>query len=316
MSAVSEVTGKVRVSVLVYLPQVCDPIDDRIGAIRDALSTISHEVIFIDDGAGLGDDWLHSLARTGGRMRLIRLARQFGETAAISSALPHADGEIILTLPGSLTTTSDEIRQLFAGIEDGADMMIGRRSGEPGAGFEKPPLKIYHWLVHKATGARFRDFTSGVRAFRREVTEEIALYGEMIRFLPFLAAGRGYLVEEVKLISRWKKGNGRISKPVIYLNRILDIITLYFLLRFTQKPLRFFGLLGAMLLIPGILIDLFLFVDKIALGHALAGRPLLLLGILLTVLGAQTISIGLLGEMIIFTHSRETRDYSIREVLE
>ena len=107
------------------------------------------------------------------------------------------------------------------------------------------------------------------------------------------------------------------SPPLLlYMNRILDLLTLYFLLRFTRKPLRFFGLLGSALLLPGVLINLYLFLDRVFLDHGIAGRPLLLLGILLTVLGVQMISIGLIGEMIIFTHSREIRDYSIREVLE
>jgi hypothetical protein len=101
-----------------------------------------------------------------------------------------------------------------------------------------------------------------------------------------------------------------------YVNRLFDVLTLYFLLRFTKKPLRFFGVVGTGVFVPGLLITLYLFVVRALLGQAIAGRPLLLFGILLMVLGVQIVSIGLIGEMIIFAHSRETRDYSVLEVLE
>jgi hypothetical protein len=167
-------------------------------------------------------------------------------------------------------------------------------------------------------GVRFQDFASGVRALRREVADEIPLYGEMIRFLPILAAGRGYRVEEMRIAGEWPRGSGGAARPerMRYINRLFDVLTLYFLLRFTKKPLRFFGVVGTGLVIPGFLITLYLFVVRAFLQHPIAGRPLLLLGILLMVLGVQIVSIGLIGEMIIFAHSGETRDYSVLEVLE
>ena len=308
----------VEFSLLLYLPSGTSRLGAIIDTVREAMEGERYELLLLDDGTGEGGDWKdrHSLGE--GRLRVVRFSRTFGESAAVDASLPLATGNVILTLPSRLPFTAAEVRSLIDGIRDGADLVIGYRSGNPGKGVEKFPLFTYRWLTERATGVSFRDLNSGVRAFRREVATEISLYGEMIRFLPILAVGRGYRVDQVPLAGSWPKANGRKSlpKPMVYLHRILDVLTLYFLLRFTKKPLRFFGLVGATLLTPGVLITLYLFVDRVFLHHGIAGRPLLLLGILLIVLGVQTISIGLIGEMIIFTHSRETRDYSILEVLE
>jgi hypothetical protein len=134
-----------------------------------------------------------------------------------------------------------------------------------------------------------------------------------------LAVAKGYRVEQISIAGAWPHGaaaGGARPRPMSWVNRLLDVVTLYFLLRFTKKPLRFFGMIGTVLLVPGMLITFALFLERVLLNHGIAGRPLLLLGILLMVLGVQTISIGLIGEMIIFAHSRETRDYSVLEVLE
>jgi hypothetical protein len=236
----------------------------------------------------------------------------------VDAALPHAAGGILLTIPAGTPVTADEIRDLLARVREGADLVIGSRSGRAGSLVERGPFSLYRWLAGRMVGVRFQDFASGVRAFRREIAEEIPLYGEMIRFLPILAAGRGYRVEEMAIAGRWPRGSGGAARPerMRYVNRLFDVLTLYFLLRFTKKPLRFFGVVGTGVFVPGLLITLYLFVVRALLGQAIAGRPLLLFGILLMVLGVQIVSIGLIGEMIIFAHSRETRDYSVLEVLE
>jgi glycosyltransferase involved in cell wall biosynthesis len=307
-----------RYSVLLYVPYESKRVGEMAEIVQEALDGRPYEIVLLDDGAGFGRTVMESLRGRATAVKVVRFAKTFGESAAVDAALPHAHGDIILTLPARVPFSADEVRALLDGVGNGADLVIGYRSGDPARGMEKLPIRMYQWMTRRATGVSFRDLNSGVRAFRREVAEEIALYGEMIRFLPVLAAGRGYRVDQVPLSGSWPKNNGRktLPKPTVYLNRMIDILTLYFLLRFTRKPLRFFGLLGAFLLLPGILINVYLFVYRIFLRHGIAGRPLLLLGILLTVLGVQMISIGLVGEMIIFTHSRETRDYSVLEVLE
>lgn len=306
-------------SVLVYLPYAPRDLASILASVREGLDGETYEVLLLDDGTGLGRKWVEGHAGGPAPIKAVLLARAFGESAAVDAALPHARGEFLLTIPAGTPVAPAEIRELLRLVRAGADLVVGCRSGKAGSVMERLPLSLYRWLARRVTGVSFRDFSSGVRALRREVVEEIALYGEMIRFLPMLAVARGYSVEQFGIAGGWPRASGPSAnrpRPMSWVNRMLDVVTLYFLLRFTKKPLRFFGMLGAILFLPGVLITLALFLERVILQHGIAGRPLLLLGILLMVLGVQTISIGLIGEMIIFTHSRETRDYTVLEVLE
>ncbi|MFH1681170.1 MAG: glycosyltransferase [Candidatus Eisenbacteria bacterium] len=319
MSAAAGRTARAGCSVLVYLPYATQRLGEIVETIHEAMREEEYEVLLLDDGTGRGAEWSAEYGNGPAPLKVLRFARRFGEAIALDAALPHARGGILLTIPAGTPVTAAEMRALLAEIRAGADLVVGCRSGRAGSLLERIPLSVYRWLARRATGVSFRDFTSRVRALRREVAEETAIYGEMIRFLPILAVGRGYRVAQMEIEGKWPQqtGRGRVGfEPMVWVNRMLDVLTLYFLLRFTKRPLRFFGILGIVLLLPGLLITLYLFVVRVFAQQGIAGRPLLLLGILLMVLGVQTISIGLIGEMIIFTHSRESRDYSVLEVLE
>jgi hypothetical protein len=151
---------------------------------------------------------------------------------------------------------------------------------------------------------------------KRRVLEEISLYGDQHRFLPVLAHRQGFRVTEVDVrqSNRDRFDGGYRARE--YAHRALDIFTVFFLVRFTKKPLRFFGMVGASTFGLGALLNLWLTIDKLALGHSLADRPALLLGALLMVLGLQVFALGLLGELIIFTHARDIKDYQIDEIIE
>jgi hypothetical protein len=149
---------------------------------------------------------------------------------------------------------------------------------------------------------------------KRKVIEEIRLYGELHRFLPLLAYELGFKVSEVPVQQSQFDLARRVYEPGIYLRRVLDVLTLFFLVKFTKKPLRFFGLVGSAVSLTGVVILGYLGLDRL-LGGAIAGRPVLILGVLLTVLGLQLFSIGLLGELIVFTHARDRKDYQIEEIL-
>ncbi len=319
----------IKTSILIYLSYATESLEGLIQSVNEVFEEgDDHEIILLDDGTGSGKELADQWTGRTVPLRVVRFGKSFGESVAVDAGLELARGEMIITLPAGRPVTVESIRTLANGLEHGADLKIGYRCDHWTGWFDRAQMKVFYWLTHRATGARFKDLSSGVRAFRREVMEDIALYGDMIRFLPILAVGRGYQVEEFPIenaptpaitsnggTAGRKKATG-LHKPATYINRLLDVLTLFFLLRFTRKPLRFFGALGSTLLIPGLMIDLFLLFQKIVTHESLAGRPMLLLGILLTVLGVQTISIGLIGEMIIFTHSREIRDFSIQEVLD
>ncbi len=318
-------SSPLKLSVLIYLPRSTPGLAMVFDSVAEALSDKEpYEIILLDDGTGTGRELAGDDPGKGAPFRVVRFGRRFGESVAVDAGIRLARGDTILTLPAVRPPTADEVRRLCS-LGGDTDLLIGYRTGHWSGRFDRLQMKVFYGLTRRATGTRFKDLSSGVRAFRREVAEEIALYGEMIRFLPILAVGRGYAVEEFPVSGAAPPGSGDeetarresvLLAPGTYLNRLLDVLTLFFLLRFTRKPLRFFGAVGSTLLVPGLLLDVWLFLERIITGEPLAGRPILLLGILLTVLGVQTISIGLIGEMIIFTHSREIRDYSVREVLE
>jgi hypothetical protein len=163
---------------------------------------------------------------------------------------------------------------------------------------------------------RLWDITCGLRAMKAEVLWAIPLYGDLHLFVPLLAYKHGFRIKEIPLAQNPANAQLRIFPPALYLRRLLDILTVFFLFKFTRKPLRFFGFVGAGLFGSGFLITGYLATLKLLHMTALADRPLLLLGVLLMVLGFQTASLGLIGEIIVFTHSDNNEDYAVETILE
>ena len=174
---------------------------------------------------------------------------------------------------------------------------------------------LFHGIVRRLTNTKFHDLSCGFKAMRRRVARELKLYGGMHRFIPVLALNRGFTVREVPMTQRSEDRQTRFHGAAAYLGRLLDILTIFFLMKFTRTPLRFFGLLGVGLFSGGFLIDLLVAAQKIFLHMEISDRPALLLGVLLMVLGMQTLSLGLLGEIIIFTHARNIREYQVAEII-
>src|SRR5690606_23608397 len=169
--------------------------------------------------------------------------------------------------------------------------------------------------VGAVTRENFTDLGCGARAFKRSVADEIPIYGDQHRFIPLLALRRGFRVAEVQVRQserdRYDKGYG----PRTYLRRLLDIFTVVFLVRFTKKPLRFFGMIGSVMFLLGAVFLTYVVLERAFLGVSLADRPALLLSSLLVVLGLQIFALGLLGELIIFTHARDLKEYTIEKIV-
>jgi len=170
-------------------------------------------------------------------------------------------------------------------------------------------------LLNPVSEFKFHDIGCGVRVFKNLVAKEINIYGDQHRFLPILAHKYGFRVLEVDAAQSKMDIPSRIYSPGIYVRRILDIFSIFFLVKFTKKPLRFFGILGSSVFTAGFLILLYLLYTKLFQGVALGDRPILLLGTLLIVLGVQVFAIGLLGEIIIFTHAKDIKEYTIDQVI-
>jgi hypothetical protein len=226
----------------------------------------------------------------------------------------RASGRIILTLPAYHQIRGDEIGKLVRALGV-TDLAIGRRWPRAGSRFETMRRDAFHRALASITGQRFHDLGCGVRAMKRRVLEEINLYGDQHRFLPVLASRIGFRVLEIELHQSPLDRYEGSYPPREYIRRALDICTVFFLVRFTKKPLRFFGMVGVSTFLIGAALVAWLAIDKLIFSHPLADRPALLLSSLLVVLGMQLFALGLLGELIIFTHARDIKDYQIEEVV-
>jgi glycosyltransferase involved in cell wall biosynthesis len=277
---------------------------------------VPYEFIFVLDGrhsdvfSGLAE-----LQRRGEPIVVVSLTRAFGESTALMAGFDRARGSVILTLPGYYQIQSTEIPKLVGALAE-ADVAIGCRWPRAGNRLESLRRTLFHRALSWMTRLKFRDLGCGARAMKRRVIEEIFLYGDQHRFLAVLAHRQGFRVAEVVVRQSPKdrfEGHYRARE---YAHRALDIVTVLFLVRFTKKPLRFFGMIGLSLAGIGALLLLYLIVARLGFGQPLADRPALLLTSLLVVLGLQLFAIGLLGELIIFTHARDIKDYQIESVIQ
>lgn len=246
---------------------------------------------------------------------IVSLNGSFGESAALTLGFERARGERIITLASYFQVDPGGVGPALQALDEGADLVAGRRHPRIDSFFNRLQSRLFHWIVRRMTSTDFHDLSCGFKAMKRRVARELNLYGGLHRFIPILAMNRGFAVREIPMRQRDEDRPIRFYRTGVYLGRLLDILTIFFLMKFTRMPLRFFGLLGAGLFSVGFVIDFIIAVQKFAWNAEIADRPLLLLGVLLMVLGVQTLSLGLLGEMIIFTHARKVRDYQVAEIL-
>ena len=276
----------------------------------------TYELIFVLDGRYREvAAALEGLQRQGEPLMLVRLTRAFGESTALMAGFERARGRIIVTLPGYYQIESGEISKLIDALGD-ADLAVGRRWPRAGSRFEALRRASFHRALRWVTRLNFSDLGCGARAMKRRVMEEIFLYGDQHRFFAVLAHRQGFRVLEVTVRQSPNdrfEGRYRLRE---YAHRMLDIVTVLFLVRFTKKPLRFFGMIGLALAGTGLLLLLYLIGARLGFGQPLANRPALLLTSLLVVLGLQLFALGLLGELIIFTHARDIKDYQVEKVIQ
>ncbi|HEY1890324.1 MAG TPA: glycosyltransferase [Steroidobacteraceae bacterium] len=283
-------------------------------AALDALA-MTYEVIVVLDGPRpeLAAD-VQRLLSSGESVSVIGLTRRFGEATALVAGFKRARGRIIVTLPAYHQIRASEIGKLVRALGV-VDLAIGRRWPRSGSRFEAVRRNAFHRMLASVTGERLHDLGCGVRAMKRRVLEEVTLYGDQHRFLPVLASRNGFKVMEIELQQSPRDRLAGTYASREYIRGALDICTVFFLVRFTKKPLRFFGMVGVSTFVVGAALVAWLAIDRLVFSHPLADRPALLLSSLLVVLGMQLFALGLLGELIIFTHARDIKDYQIEEVV-
>ncbi|MFL6196107.1 MAG: glycosyltransferase [Thermoanaerobaculia bacterium] len=246
---------------------------------------------------------------------IILLGGPFGEAAALTTGFDRARADRIVTLASYFQVEPSGLAPALQALDEGADLVVGRRHPRIDSRFNRVQSRLFHSLISGLTGTRFHDISCGFKVMRRRVARELRLYGGLHRFIPLLALQRGFSVVEMAVPQRQEDRATRYYGTPTYLGRLLDILNIFFLTKFTRTPLRFFGLLGAGLFGLGFLVDLIVVIERVFFATGLSDRALLLLGVLLMVLGVQTLSLGLVGEIIIFTHARNVRDYKVAEVI-
>lgn len=306
------------VSVVIPISERHDEIGLLYEGYKQALlkTGLEFEMIFVVDGsfseAYLG---LKSLKEKGAPLTIVKLARTFGEAVALNAGFQASKGDVFMTLPAYHQVEPDDLEKLFSKLDE-SDLVVGYRWPRIDSRLNQLQTKLFRSIMKSMTGWSFQDLGCSVRIMKRKVVEEISLYGDLHRFIPLLAYKQGFKVSEVPLRQSSREKQLRTYAFGVYIRRLLDLLTVFFLVKFTRKPLRFFGLTGSVILGSGLLLTAYLVVGRLFMGVDLRDRPMLLFGVLLVVLGIQVFAIGLIGEIIIFTHARETKEYTIEEISE
>jgi hypothetical protein len=302
-----------KVSVIVAGPDETVPLDELYNEYAQPLKRagISYEFVFVataDQREHL--DPLAPLERANEPIVLLESAPRVAEAALLRSALPLCRGEVMLLLASDRRVSPEALPVLVQAIDEGADIVIARRAAENDAMLNRMQRRIAHALVRGLVGGAFSDLGSGVRAFRREVLAELPLYGEFSRFLPLFASREGFIVQEREVPLHPAAGRTRVYPPGVYLRRLVDLFAVFFLIRFREKPLRFFGLAGSVVSLTGMVIMGILGWQRLA-GQALADRPMLVVAVLLVVLGAQSVALGLIGEIVVHAGAKRRTVYRL-----
>ena len=308
------------ISIVIPLYNEEENVRELYGSLKPVMDSLrnEYEIIFIDDGSTDNTlSLLQEIQEADDTVIVLSLRRNFGQTAAFAAGFDYSRGDIIVTMDGDLQNDPKDIPKLLELMKDN-DLVSGWRKirKDPFLSRRLPSI-LANSLISKVTGVNLHDYGCSLKAYRRDVIKNLKLYGEMHRFIPAVASWYGVRIAEVetthhpRLRGKSKYGISRTMKVV------LDLITVKFLQSFSTKPLQFFGPIGLLSGALGFLISFYLSIDKIFSGKDIGGRPLLLLGALLIIVGIQFIGMGLLGEMMVrvYHETQKKPIYVIKKVI-
>jgi len=305
-----------ELSLIITVLNEKENIAPLIEAVADALVNIDYEVIFVDDGSSDGTQKEIRRCATN-RTVLVELRRNYGQSTAMTAGINHAVGTYIALLDGDLQNDPSDIPAMLQKLKDEDwDVVAGnRKNRQDGMFLRKIPSKIANAVIRRMTGVYIKDYGCTLKIFKREIAEDLGIYGELHRFIPVLAKLQGANITQVDV----KHHARRFGKSKYGLNRTFkvmsDLITMVFFRKYIQKPMHLFGSLGFIALFLGIIINLYLLGLKIA-GQDIWGKPILILGLILLLGGIQLITIGILAEISIRNYFEGTnrKTYQVRRV--
>jgi glycosyltransferase involved in cell wall biosynthesis len=272
------------------------------------------EVIFVDDGSTDGSvGVIEALVAEHPEVKLLELRGNFGKSAALATGFADATGKIVFTLDADLQDDPKELPRFLAKLDEGYDLVSGYKRTRHDPITKVLPSRVFNWMVRSLTGIRLHDVNCGFKAYRRAVLRNVRVYGELHRFIPVLAHWRRFRIAEIEVQHHPRKfgyskfGGGRFFRGFI------DLLTVYFLLKYERRPAHFFGVLGGLSTLGGLAVCGYLTVIKIR-GAEIGHRPLLTLGVLLIVVGVQILATGLIAELLAY-QSASQLPYLVRRVV-
>ncbi|WP_207428297.1 glycosyltransferase family 2 protein [Pedobacter sp. SYSU D00535] len=305
-----------ELSVVITVLNERENIAPMIEALGKALLNIDYEVIFVDDGSSDGTQKEIRKHATD-RIVLVELRKNYGQSTAMTAGIDHASGKYVALLDGDLQNDPSDIPFMLQKLKDEDwDVVAGnRKNRQDGMFLRKIPSKIANAIIRRMTGVYIKDYGCTLKVFKKEIAEDLGIYGELHRFIPVLAKLQGANITQVdvkhhaRMFGKSKYGLNRTFKVMA------DLITMVFFRKYIQKPMHLFGTLGFISLAIGILINFYLLVLKV-LGQDIWGKPLLILGLILLLGGIQLITIGILAEISIRTYFEGTnrKTYQVRRI--
>ena len=281
---------------------------ESLRSLRNAVRQVSEDlpqvgplhIIFVDDGSTDGS-WqiIADMAKDDPNITSIRLRRNFGKAAALDIGVHEAKSDIIITMDADLQDDPTEIPNFLRKLDEGYDVVSGWKEVRKDRAEKTLPSKLFNYVTSTLTGVKLKDMNCGFKAYRREVFDSIALYGELHRYIPVLADSIGYRIGEIPVKHHERKFG--LSKYGFkrYSRGFIDLLTTLMITRYDRRPGHLFGGVGLLLSIIGAVVLTYLTVIKLAFGTSIGERPLLLLGLLLVIVGGQLLLFGMLSELII-----------------
>ena len=312
--------GDPEITVLVPVLDEAGTVEElarRVASTLDALGR-SFELLFVDDGSRDATPQRILAARERDRrVKLVRLRRNFGKAAAISAGFDHSRGGLIITMDGDLQDDPEEIPRMLETLEAGEfDLVSGWKRDRRDPLGKTVPSRLFNWATRRLAQVDLHDFNCGFKVYRREVLEQVPIYGELHRYIPVLASRRGFRIGELAVRHHPRQsGVSKYGWDRLY-KGLLDLLTVLFITKYTRRPLHLFGVIGLLALTGGFLINAWLAFLWAFRGAALSQRPLLFLGVLLMLAGLQVLTTGLLAEMTTHKTFRRTDSYSVREIVD